>query len=180
MNKQLILVIDAGSSGIICLIIDETGTELLTRFKVWSYLPKNDTSFSIEFDPNKVIESISELIQESLNQPGISSSDLIAITVTSQRQSIVFLDSKNNPLYAGPNTDVRAVFEGGIIDEDLGDEIYSITGHLPSFLFAPAKLKWFKQNQPSLYRNIKSVITLADWIVYKLTGEIVSEYSLAS
>ena len=180
MNKQLILVIDAGSSGIKCLIIDETGTELLTRFKVWSYLPKNDTSFSIAFDSNKVIESISELIQESLNQPGISSSDVIAITVTSQRQSVVFLDSKNHPLYTGPNTDVRAVFEGGIIDEDLGDEIYSITGHLQSFLFAPAKLKWFKQNQPRLYRNIKSVITLADWIVYKLTGELVSEYTLAS
>lgn len=180
MNKQFILVIDAGSTGIKCLILDESGTQLLTRFKSWSYLPKNDSSFSMEFDLNKVLKSISELIQESLNQPGISSSNLVAVTVTSQRQSVVFLGPKNQPLYAGPNTDVRAIFEGGIIDEELGDEFFGITGHLPSFMFAPAKLNWFKQNKPKSYSNIRSIITLADWIVYKLTGELVSECSLAS
>ena len=83
-------------------------------------------------------------------------------------------------LYAGPNIDLRAVFEGAAIDDEMGERVFETTGRLPSFLFAPAKLRWFKQNEPDVYDRIDRVATLADWLRWELSGELVSEATLAA
>jgi autoinducer 2 (AI-2) kinase len=51
---------------------------------------------------------------------------------------------------------------------------------MPSFLFVPARLKWFENNQPETYSRIATVFTIADWIIYRLCGERVSEACGAS
>ena len=92
----------------------------------------------------------------------------------------MFLDGAGSVLYAGPNTDLRAVFEGAAIDEAMGGRVFEVTGRLPSFLFTAAKLRWFKQHRPDVYDRIECVVTLADWLRWKLSGELVSETTLAA
>ena len=70
----------------------------------------------------------------------IRADEIAAVAATSQRQAVVFLDSDGHELYAGPNLDLRAVFEGAAIDDELRDRVYRTTGHLPSFFFTAAKL----------------------------------------
>ena len=55
-----------------------------------------------------------------------------------------------------------------------------MTGRLPSFLFAPARLRWFMRHRPDLYEKVTSVVTLADWLRWKLSGALVSEPTLAA
>ena len=43
-----------------------------------------------------------------------------------------------------------------------------------------AKLRWFKQHRPNAYDRINRVATLADWLRWKLSGELVSEATLAA
>ncbi len=85
------------------------------------------------------------------------------------------MDKGGRELYAGPNIDLRAIAEGISLDSECGEEIYSITGHSPSLLFVPAKLKWFQTNHPETFENIATVLTISDWIVFKLCGQRVSE-----
>ena len=59
-----------------------------------------------------------------------------AVAVTSQRQAVAFIDGDGGTVYVGPNTDLRAVFEGAAIDDQIGEVVYETTGHLPSMLFA--------------------------------------------
>ncbi len=92
---------------------------------------------------------------------------------------MVFLDEAGAEVYAGPNTDLRAVFDGASIDDQLGDRVYSTTGHLPSFLFAPAKARWLREHRPDDFSRITSTVTLADWLALKLTGRLASEPALA-
>ena len=49
-----------------------------------------------------------------------------------------------------------------------------MTGRLPSFLFAPAKLRWFMLHKPDVYERIDRVVALADWLRWKLLGELTS------
>ena len=102
-----------------------------------------------------------------------------AIAVTSMRQAIAMLDRDNHEIYIGPNIDLRAIFEGSEIDSKHKEEIYKTTGRLPSFLFANAKLEWIKRHSPDKYHKIAKVITLGDWIIWNLTGEIISETTIA-
>ena len=67
-----------------------------------------------------------------------------AVAITSQRQSLVFTDTEGHPIYAGPNTDVRAVFQGAALEftEKYGRLLYDTTGHRPAFMMAAGKLAW--------------------------------------
>jgi autoinducer 2 (AI-2) kinase len=89
------------------------------------------------------------------------------------------MDEAGDEIYAGPNLDLRAVFEGGAIDDEMRERVYRTTGRLPSMLFSPAKLRWFKLHRPEAYGRISRVLTLADWVVWRLTGAMASEVSLA-
>ena len=90
------------------------------------------------------------------------------------------MDAAGQVVYAGPNADLRAVFQGAAIDEEMGDRVYRTTGHTPSFMLAPAKLEWFRLQRPELHARIARVLTLADWLVWKLTGILATETTLAT
>jgi autoinducer 2 (AI-2) kinase len=130
-----------------------------------------------EFKPGKFWDIICRLIRESIKKADISPVDIIAVSSASQRQGVVFLDKKGHELYAAPNTDLRALMEGFAIDGECGDEVYRITGHKPSLLFTPARLKWFQANYPRIYEKIATALSIGDWITYRLSGERVAEVS---
>jgi autoinducer 2 (AI-2) kinase len=71
------------------------------------------------------------------------------------------------------------VFEGAAIDEECGASVYETTGHLPSFLSAPARLAWFENHRHEDYNCIAHVLTIADWLTWRLTGILASEATLA-
>jgi sugar (pentulose or hexulose) kinase len=48
---------------------------------------------------------------------------------------------------------------------------------MPSFLFTPARLRWFQANCPDIYERIATVFSINDWIIYRLCGERVGEVS---
>ena len=133
-----------------------------------------------EFELSKLWSTVAGTIKGCLAEPAIVGRDVAAITATSQRQAVVFLGDDDEEVYAGPNSDMRAVFEGGAIDDEWGDRVYRTTGHLPSFLFAPAKLKWFELQDPPRFKKTRLVLSLADWIIWRLTGQAVSEPTLAN
>src|SRR5690606_6346688 len=89
-----------------------------------------------------------------------------AVSVTAQRGGTAFLDGRGATLYAGPNTDLRAVFEGAELDERLGGAVYARTGHLPCMFFTPAKLRWWSKHRPGQARRIAQVLTLGAWAAH--------------
>ncbi len=180
MVSRYVLVLDAGTSGGRCLVFDGEGRITGLDTGEWTYLAEeNVPSLARAFDPQGVWLTFCRLIANSLKSAGITTREVSAISVTSQRQAVVFLDEDGREVYAGPNTDLRAVFEGAAIDDQMRDRVYCATGHLPSFLFAPAKLRWFQHHRPESYNKIAAVLSLADWLVWRLTGNLAGETTLA-
>ncbi|MAF85315.1 MAG: hypothetical protein CL875_02360 [Dehalococcoidales bacterium] len=181
MSANYVLAIDAGTSSVRCLITDLNGHPISFCRKEWSYQsPAEVNPLGREFDPDEFWHIICESIKGALKDTSVSGKAIVGVSATSQREGVVFLDKEGGELYASPNIDLRALTEGISIDYEFGSEIYSITGHAPSFLFVPAKLKWFERNQPETYNRIATVLTISDWIIYKLSGERVSEVCGAS
>jgi autoinducer 2 (AI-2) kinase len=133
-----------------------------------------------EFDPSEFWGFICKLIGEVIRRASVSPVDIIAVSSASQRQGVVFLDKDGKELYAGPNTDLRAIIEGFSIDGVHGKEVYNITGHAPSLIMTPAKLHWFKANNPDIYERITTALSISDWVLYKLSGQQVGEASCIS
>ncbi|MCY4527450.1 MAG: FGGY-family carbohydrate kinase [Chloroflexi bacterium] len=181
MSDRHIVVVDAGTTRIRCLVFDSKGEVVVQRSCAWSYVERDELSpYTRELDADGVWRSTARLIAECVGDGKVDAHRIAAVTVTSQRQGVVFLDGDGGVLYAGPNMDLRAVFEGAAIDEAMGGRVFEVTGRLPSFLFTAAKLRWFKQHRRDFYDRIERVVTLADWLRCKLSGELVSERTLAT
>ena len=180
MAEHCIGVIDAGSSRARFTLMDRDGHAFTTGEMEWAYKQVDDASpYAREFDPAETWSGICDLVRKTLSKAAIKPQDVAAITVTGQRQAVAFLDEDGDALYVGPNLDLRAVFEGAAIDDQMGDQVYSTTGHSPSFLFAPAKARWLQEHRPGDFSRITSTVTLVDWLCLKLSGQLASEPALA-
>lgn len=178
-----ILAIDIGSSKTGCSVFTSTLREVAARKAPTPVTIDSDISPLARSIPlDDLWRSITAQIRDALGASKIPASQISRIAVTGQREAMVFLDSAGKALYAGPNTDLRALMEGAAIDEahlDGIDGIYEMTGHRPSFMFAPAKLQWMRGQKPKDFARVDKVISLPDWLVFKLTGQILSEVTLA-
>ena len=180
MPESYVLVLDAGSSSPRCVLFRREGSIAASRSATWAMRSgSEDSTLAFEFDTNVVWKDFCRMAMGCLHDAGAAPGQVAAVTATGQRQSVVFLDVDRREVYAGPNTDLRAVFEGADIDERMRDRVYRATGHTPSMLLAPAKLAWFRNQAPDAYDRIATVFSLADWLVWRLTGVAASELTLA-
>jgi xylulokinase len=60
------------------------------------------------------------------------------------------------------------------------DYIYRTTGHRNSASYSAAKLLWVRENETELYRRSAKMLHAKDYIIFKLTGNFVTDYSDAS
>ena len=171
-------MLDLGTSSLKCAVFSCEGRKLATARAPMTYFnPPGLSEIALEFHPDETWALACELIKECLSKAGLKGNDISAVSTTSQRGGIVLLDGSKKELYAGPNRDVRAFFEGMAIDEDLGERVYQLTGHTPSFLFAPARLAWFRANAPDTADKIAHILPIGDWVRFRLSGEISGERS---
>ncbi|MBI4306304.1 MAG: FGGY-family carbohydrate kinase [Chloroflexi bacterium] len=179
-NKgPLIVAIDLGSSGIRAAVARPTGPPLaVVRGPLQSFRPEGAPELAREFDPDLLRRAVGTVIRSALRQAGASKGSVSALAVTSQREGIALLDRAGKTLYVGPNNDLRGAFQGAAIDDTHASLIWSTTGHLPSFMLAWSKLSWFRAEAPTVYGRIAHVASLADWLVYELTGELRLERAL--
>jgi len=180
MAGSCLLALDAGTSGGRCLIVDERGRLAACTGEAWGYQTDPEAGpQSREFSAEAFWSVLANLVRRALAEAGLKPGRIAGISATSQRQALVFLDGQGREVYAGPNQDVRALTEGLALEARHGERLYASTGHWPAFLMAPARLIWFRDHRQDLFDRVATVLTLADWVLYRLTGERVGERGLA-
>mgnify|MGYP001301731093 CR=1 FL=1 len=174
ITKHFILIIDLGSSNIrvsfsplrdpVNLI---SGASISYRY----HRVGGQEGFGVGFNPGIFWERLVRVVHIGMKQAEIAPSSIAAFSIVSQRQAIGFISNSGSTVYLGPNTDLRAIFEGASIDESFGEEIYEATGHALSFLSAPAKLHWWRRHHPRISKRIDKILSLGSWLAFHLTGE---------
>ena len=181
MVDKYLMALDAGSGSGRCVIVSLDGKKIFTTKKDWSYYtPQGLASSASEFHPEDFWQIFVDCIHETLQKAGITGRDVLGVSSTSQREGLVVLDKEGTELYAGPNRDFRAAMEGIFVSNGYGDEIYRRSGHYPSGLFGVARLLWFKKNKPELFARFATMLSINDWVLYRVSGERASEPTNAS
>lgn len=181
MANRYVVGIDAGTSSVRGVVFDIAGQLISEYCEVCNYeSPPHVAPMGREFDPEALWGAVCRVVRNAIKNSQIQQSNIAAVSATAQRQGMVFLDREGKEIYAGPNIDLRSIAEGMSMDYKWGGQIHAITGHSPSLMFAPARLKWFENNRPDIFERIQSILTIGDWITYRLCGEMVTELSAAS
>jgi len=103
------------------------------------------------------------------------------IAVTSQRSSLIPMDSEGNTLrHAIMWQDKRTIAQCENLKSEYGmDSLYRLTGLRINPYFVLPKIRWFRQNEAELCGKMRKVLGVQDYVVYCLTGEYATDYTQA-
>lgn len=175
---KYLLAHDIGTSGNKAALFNIDG--VLIESKTFSYDVEWTHDGFAEQDANIWYKSVCVLTKDLLKH--IDASDVIGISFSGQMQGCLVVDRNGNPLHKSIIwADIRARREEKLILSVFDKmSFYKITGNRPSCSYTLAKLLWLKHNKPDIYEETYRVLNAKDYIIYKLTGNFVTDYSDAS
>ena len=177
MPKYL-LAHDLGTSGNKATLYTTDGN--LVKSKVYAYDTHYFNGNWVEQDPEDWWKAVCSTTNDILAD--IEAKEVAAISFSGQMMGCLCVDKNGVPLKKSIIwADQRAVKEADFIREKISeDRFYRITGHRISPSYSIEKLLWVKNNEPEIYENTYKILNSKDYIIFKLTGEFVTDYSDAT
>lgn len=173
------LGIDAGTSGVKAIIIDETGNVRGIGYEEADVLSPRPGW--IEQNPEDWWKATNSAVKQAVAASG-AGSEVAAIGFSGQMQGSVLVDRNGNAIgNCMIWLDQRAQQEVEDIAARIDDETYlSLTANSCLNSFWAPKLLWLKKNEPETFERIWKVLFPKDYIRFRMTGEACVEVSDAS
>jgi len=125
-----------------------------------------------------VIKTVRDLIERKK----ITSKSVICVAVDSQREAVVPLDAHGKKLFNSIIwLDKRTIDTAKEIRSRLLQEkVIEKTGVPIDYFFSAAKILWIKKEKPQVFERVRTLVFPKDYVNYKLTGALATDYSMAS
>jgi glycerol kinase len=139
----------------------------------------------VEHDPKALVDSVGPLVTKALSEAKISADRLAGIGLTNQRETTVIWERKTGQAI-GPALVWQDRRTAGFCEQnrDRRDWIAERTGLVLDPYFSATKIEWLLEHVEGLReraREGRAVFgTIDSWLVFKLTGEHVTDASNAS
>ena len=174
--------LDYGTGSGKCALFDAAGHCLAVAREPWTYReePVEPPGFTrgYSFDPDTFWAALARCTRAALAKAGVGSDAIAGVSASAQRLGSVFLDARGREVYAGPNMDGRG-FDGAmqIMGRLSLERAVGIGGHWPPFVSTLARLLVYRSRPDAV--PVAKVLTLSDWMTWRLTGELAAEPSNA-
>jgi glycerol kinase len=178
-SRPVILAIDQGTTGTTCLVFDRDGR---VRGRAYSEFQQHFPRPGwVEHDANEIWEVTRRVASHALADAKADAGSLNAVGITNQRETVVVWDPKtgepvhNALVWQDRRTAARCdeLREAG--HEDL---VRERTGLVIDPYFSGTKIEWLLHNVEAAREAVFG--TIDSWLVFKLTGRHVTDYSNAS
>lgn len=179
--SDLYLSLDIGTSSVRAIIFDENGYQKCMKSIECSFI--NTSEGKAELDPVFIFESGLEVIRDCVSSVGLGKSKLAGIGMSCHMHSLMLVDREGKPLTNLLTwADNRGAAEAGLLaDKYDAAELYIKTGcRVQHPLYPLSKLMWFKNREPELFSSAYKFITIKEYIIFKLYGQFLVDYTLAS
>lgn len=170
--------VDLGTSAVKLLAMSSEG-EILKTVSVEYPISFPQSGWS-EQNPEDWYKGTLEGIGKLLD--GLKDKVVDGIGVGGQMHGLVILDENDEVIRPAILwNDGRTTKETDYLNNVIGqDKLSEYTGNIAFAGFTAPKVLWVKENEPENFAKIKKLMLPKDYIVYKLTGSYVSDYSDAS
>lgn len=182
-----VMALDAGTTSNRCILFDRDGRIASVAQKEFrQYYPKPGW---VEHDAEEIFETQLTVAREAMEKLGIAPSDIAAVGIANQRESVVVWDKlTGKPVCPAICWQCRrtAAYCDSLKARGLGEMIRSRTGLVPDAYFSGSKLRWILENVPGARERAEKgellFGTVDCWLMWKLSGGTVhaTDYSNAS
>lgn len=171
------LAIDIGTTNWKAAVFNEEG--ILIDIERTPTKTHQDAAGNSFYDPTELWNEVSLLARSVTKRVG---GIISAVSVTSMAEAVVAIDENKETV--GDIIawfDNRSFKEAQWMKDTFGvDRLYEITGLDVNPIFSLPKILWVKKNQPEIYEKAIMWLQMSDFILFKLSGEFVTDYTLAS
>lgn len=172
--------IDLGTSGLKVVILDEQGRCIASCAQDYQFdSPVNGYA---QQDVDVWWQACCHCLQGAIAQMGRPAGEIKGVSFSGQMHGVVFLDAALRSIRpAILHCDARSGEQVKWMKETLGEtRIRNILMNPIYTGFMLPSLLWVRANEPQHYEAIRHVMLPKDYLKFKLTGEIASDYSDAS
>ncbi|QCC48737.1 glycerol kinase GlpK [Halobellus limi] len=194
-ERTYVGAIDQGTTGTRFIVFDHGGQPVANAYETHEQIYPEPGW--VEHDPEEIWDNTTAVIRRALDDAGIDASQLAAIGITNQRETTVVWDRESGtPVYnAIVWQDRRTTDRIEALEREGKDAwIRETTGLEPDAYFAATKAEWLLENADpiKLQRMRPEDVrdraeegelcfgTVDSWLIYKLTGEHVTDVTNAS
>ncbi len=168
------LSLDIGTTCCKYQVFDESGNIL-------AYVSEEYALKNIDGETYVDVDGIWQRVKAMIKNASLTH-DISSVCISTIGESFVVLDDNDNVIfYPMLYTDNRGEAEADEVLKRFGGKyLFNKVGVLPQSMYSVYKLLWIKNNKPEIYKKAKKVMLMCDYMGFKLTGECVIDYGLAS
>ena len=179
-EKACILAHDLGTTGNKATLFSIDGALIASSTREYpTYYPKSGW---VEQDPEDWWQAVILSTRELLEKSGTPPKAVACICFSAQMMGGLIVDEQGFPLHNMLIwADTRSARQEAEIIRRVGmEKAYRITGHRASASYSAAKLMWLRENVPEAYQKAYKLLNAKDFILHRMTGRFVTDYSDAS
>jgi glycerol kinase len=181
----MILAIDQGTTGTTCIVFDERAQPVGRSYREFAqHFPRPGW---VEHDANEIWRVTQAVAGEALEDAQVRAGELVAVGITNQRETVCAWDpATGEPLCRAIVWQDRRTAERCEELRGAGHEalVRERTGLVLDPYFSGTKMEWLLQNVEGLRRRAldgRALFgTIDSWLIFKLTGEHLTDPSNAS
>lgn len=173
-----VIGLDVGTTGCKCTIFDIKGC--VSAFSYMEYDIINPDQGHFELNPNEVWDAVKYVIASAVRE--YNGEKVEALCISSFGEAAIPVSKNGDVLHNSLlYTDPRGASQMQKLESTLGlQNIMNLTGLHAHPMFSINKIMWIKENLPKVYKETWKFMLFGDFILYKLGGIPVIDYSLAS
>ncbi len=175
----MILAIDQGTTGTTCIVFDREGAIAGRAYSEFEqHFPRPGW---VEHDAAEIWDVTRRVAAEAIGNAAIRSSELLGIGITNQRETVVAWDPRTGePVHRALVWQDRRTAARCDELREAGHEalVRERTGLVIDPYFSGTKIEWLLRNVDGIEGAVFG--TIDSWLVFKLTGRHVTDYSNAS
>lgn len=181
MRKETpcLIGVDAGTTGLKSLVFDLTGRALSQAYR--EYPLTHPEPGGAEQDPEDWWRALCETVREALERADAQPRAVAGLSVSSQGSTVVALGAHGELLRPALSwLDTRSTeleLNGKALDEE---DLFALTGlrYYPGW--TACLLQWLGRREPATLRRARHLLLVSDYLIYRLTGTAMTDYSSAS
>ena len=174
MNKDLILTIDAGTQSLRALAFDRQG-HLIDKAQISLDAYTSPEEGWMEHDVAGFYDAMCRACQQLWQQEIVKPEQMAGVVLTTQRATMINLDSEGNPLRPAIIWADQRRAEVRSQRPLVWRVLFKLLGlkNTIDALESACQINWIQQHQPAVWENTSHYVMLSGYLNYKLTGEIV-------
>ena len=171
---------DVGSQGTKAILLSTSGAFVAEAYE--GYTIDYPHPLWAEQPVERWLDALTLAIRHLLHESGIQADNVRAISLATQVDGVIPIDSNGNPLHPAIIwMDRRASAQCEFLRHKVDDEeVFNITGlNIDAYHVAP-KIRWLAEQRPEVYERAARFLLPGSYVAYYLTGEFAVDYSNAS